>query len=388
MNGNRFGRLFQVATWGESHGPAIGAVVSGCPAGLPLDAADVQAELDRRRPGQSHLTSSRDEADTVAIESGIEGGYTTGTPITMRIPNADARSGKYEPFITTPRPGHADFTYSAKFGTRSWAGGGRSSGRETANWVAAGAIAKRLLAEHDIEVAAQVQQIGDVRAGTPAFESMRERVDESPVRCTDPAAAERMAERIESYQANGDSIGGSVYFEARGVPRGLGAPRFDAIDARLAAAMVAIPAVTSFEYGLGQGARETPGLERNDPFVLEGDEITPATNNHGGIQGGITTGEPIYGEISLHAPASIPSEQRSVDWSTGDSRTVQVLGRHDPALPPRAVPVVEAIIALVLVDFMLLAGRINPDRIDDRPGEYETAYHPSAPEHTDSRRGS
>lgn len=376
MNGNRFGRLFQLATWGESHGPAIGLVVSGCPAGLPLDERDIQAELDRRRPGQSMLTTSRDEADLVTIESGLEAGYTTGTPIAMRIPNSDARSARYEPFITTPRPGHADYTYSAKFGTRSWAGGGRSSGRETANWVAAGAIAKKLLHRHGIEVAAQVQQLGEVRAEVPSFEDLQA-AEASPVRCGDADAAAAMIDVIEDHQSAGDSIGGSVSFAARGVPRGLGAPRFDAIDARLASALVAIPAVSAFEYGLGRDAATTTGSERNDPFTIEDDEVVPASNAHGGIQGGITTGEAITGEVVLHAPASIPLEQSSADWSTGAERTIQVLGRHDPSLPPRAVPVVEAMVAITLVDFMLLGGRINPDRVDDRPGAYDTPYHPA-----------
>lgn len=377
MNGNRFGRLFQVVTWGESHGPAIGVTVSGCPAGLSLHERDIQEELDRRRPGQSMLTSSRDETDLVTIESGIEAGVTTGTPIAMRLANTDARSAKYEPFITTPRPGHADYTYSAKFGTRSWAGGGRSSGRETANWVAAGAIARKLLHRHGVELAAQVQQIGEIRAPAPTFDELRTRVDRHPVRCSHEATAEEMAELIETVQGEGDSIGGSVFFEARGVPRGLGAPRFDAIEARLARGMLAIPAVTAFEFGLGTEARAVTGLERNDPFVVEDDEVVPESDDHGGIQGGITTGRPVFGEVTFHAPASIPTPQRSVDWTTNEPREVQVIGRHDPTLPPRAVPVVEAMLALVLVDFMLLGGRINPDRVDARPGSYDTPYHPS-----------
>lgn len=378
MNGNRFGRLFQVVTWGESHGPAIGVTVSGCPAGLRLHERDIQAELDRRRPGQSMLTTARDEADLVEIESGMEDGVTTGTPIAMRLENTDARSEKYEPFITTPRPGHADYTYSAKFGTRSWAGGGRSSGRETANWVASGAIAKKLLARYGIEIAAQVQQIGEIRAPTPSFETMQTEVERTPVRCTDQETASAMEERIQEIQQGGDSIGGSVYFEARGVPRGLGAPRFDSFDARLASAMLAIPATTSFEFGLGTRARQATGLERNDPFTVEDGEVVPESNAHGGIQGGITTGMPIYGEVTLHAPASIPSMQRSADWTTNEPRDIQVIGRHDPSLPPRAVPVVEAVFALVTVDFMLLGGRINPDRLDDRPGSYATEYHPES----------
>ncbi|MFP4627621.1 MAG: chorismate synthase [Halobacteriales archaeon] len=382
MNGNRFGRLFQVTTWGESHGPAIGATVSGCPAGLSLHERDVQAELDRRRPGQSMLTSSRDEPDAVAIESGLQDGHTTGMPIAMRLPNEDARPGKYEAFVTTPRPGHADYAVSAKFGTRSWAGGGRASGRETANWVAAGAIAKKLLHRLGVRIAAQVQQIGDVRAPEPTFEAMRTDAERSPVRCADPEAAAAMREAIEAHRREGDSLGGSVSFEARGVPRGLGAPRFDAVDARLGAGMLAIPATTAVEYGLGTAARTTSAATSNDPFTVEGDEVVPASNAHGGIQGGITTGRPITGEVTFHAPASIPRPQVSVDWTTNEPREIQVLGRHDPSLPPRGVPVVEAVLALVLVDFALLGGHLNPDRVDDRPGRYDSAYHPE-PARTD-----
>ena len=380
MNGNRFGRLFQVTTYGESHGQAMGVVVSGCPAGLELEETDIQRELDRRKPGQSMITTSRDEPDSVSIRSGIQDGYTTGTPIGMTIENKDARSGKYEPFVTAPRPSHGDFTYSAKFGTRNWGGGGRSSARETVNWVAAGAIAKQILATRDIEIKAHVNQIGDIEAPAVTFEQMQEETEENEVRCADPETAAEMRELIEEYQREGDSIGGSVYFEAHGVPRGLGAPRFDAVEARLGQAMMAIPATTAFEFGLGREARTFSGSDRNDEWTFdEAGDPTPVENDHGGMQGGITTGEPIYGEVTLHAPTSIPKEQQTVDWETGETKTVQVTGRHDPVLPPRAVPVVEAVLAITIVDFMLLGGRINPDRLDDAPGEYDTDYHPSSP---------
>jgi chorismate synthase len=380
VNGNRFGRLFQVTTYGESHGPGMGVTVSGCPAGLELSEDEIQAELDRRKPGQSTITTSRDEPDAVAIRSGIQDGYTTGTPIGMTIENKDARSGKYEPFVTAPRPSHGDFTYSAKFGTRNWGGGGRSSARETVNWVAAGAIAKKLLAHEGIEVRAHVQQIDDVRAPDVSWAAMGEHVEDNEVRCAHPETAERMRDRIEEYQREGDSIGGSVYFEARGVPRGLGAPRFDAVEARLGKALLSVPATTAFEFGLGRDARSVPGSDRNDAFAFDDTgEVAPAENDHGGMEGGITTGEPIYGEVTLHAPTSIPKAQTTVDWETGEEETVQVIGRHDPVLPPRGVPVVEAMVALTLVDFALLSGRINPDRLDDRPGEYDTDYHPERP---------
>ncbi|MFP4188399.1 MAG: chorismate synthase [Halobacteriales archaeon] len=392
MNGNRFGRLFQVTTYGESHGDAMGVTVSGCPAGLELDEDEIQEELDRRKPGQSMITTSRDEPDAVTINSGVQDGYTTGTPIGMVIQNKDARSGKYEPFVTAPRPSHGDYTYSAKFGTRNWGGGGRSSARETVNWVAAGAIAKKILAREGVEIKAHVSQIGDIRAPDVSFDEL-DRAEDNDVRCAHPETAERMRERIDEYQEEGDSIGGAVAFEMRGVPRGLGAPRFDSFPARLGKAMFAIPATTSFQFGAGRDARTMTGSERNEDWEFddgsrddvrsdEGDPV-PVGNDHGGLQGGITTGEPIYGEATWHAPTSIPKTQTTVDWETGEEKEIQVVGRHDPVLPPRAVPVVEAVLALTTVDFMLLGGRINPDRLDGEPGEYDTAYHPSSPENED-----
>jgi len=381
MNGNRFGRLFQVTTFGESHGEAMGVTVSGCPAGLELSEEDVQKELDRRKPGQSMITTSRDEPDSVTIESGLQDGYTTGTPIGMVIQNKDARSGKYEPFVTAPRPSHGDFTYSAKFGTRNWGGGGRSSARETVNWVAAGAIAKKILAAHDVEIKAHVDQIGDIEAPPVTFEEMLEHTEENEVRCAHPETAARMRDRIDEYQKEGDSIGGSIYFEVHGVPRGLGAPRFDSVPARLGRAMLSVPAATSFEFGLGKEAREWTGSDRNEDWTFDDDgDPVPVGNKHGGLQGGITTGQPIYGEVTLHAPTSIPKTQTTVDWESREEKEIQVIGRHDPVLPPRGVPVVESMLALTVVDFMLLGGRINPDRMDDSPGTYDTDYHPSSPD--------
>ena len=381
--------MFQVTTYGESHGKAMGCTVSGCPAGLELEEDEIQEELDRRKPGQSMITTSRDEPDAVTINSGLQDGYTTGTPIGMVIQNKDAQSSKYEPFITAPRPSHGDYTYSAKFGTRNWGGGGRSSARETVNWVAAGAIAKKILSHHDIEIKAHVRQIGEIRSPEVSFEDL-DRAEENEVRCAHPETAERMLERIDEYQKEGDSIGGTVEFEMRGVPRGLGAPRFDSFPARLGRAMFAIPATTAFEFGAGRETRTMKGSERNedwefddgsrDEVVSEEGDPVPVGNDHGGLQGGITTGEPIYGEATWHAPTSIPKEQTTVDWKSDEIvDDAQVIGRHDPVLPPRAVPVVEAVLALTTVDFMLLGGRINPDRLDDEPGEYDTEYHPSGP---------
>jgi chorismate synthase len=391
MNGNRFGRLFQITTFGESHGEAMGCTVSGCPAGVELSETDIQAELDRRKPGQSMITTSRGEPDEVSIKSGVQDGYTTGTPIGMVIQNKDARSGKYEPFVTAPRPSHGDYTYSAKFGTRNWGGGGRASARETVNWVAAGAVARQVLdqSEYDVQIKAHVNQIGDIEAPEVSFEEMLEHTEDNEVRCADPETAEEMRDAIDRYQEDGDSIGGSIYFEARGVPRGLGAPRFDGFPARLGQAMMAIPATTAIEFGLGRDAAGVTGKERNENWEFddgsreevvsdEGDPV-PEGNDHGGLQAGITTGEPIYGEATWHAPTSIPKSQETVDWETGERKEIQVVGRHDPSLPPRAVPVVESILYATVLDFMLLGGRINPDRLDDRPGSYDTDYHPSSP---------
>ena len=391
MNGNRFGRLFQFATFGESHGEAMGCTVSGCPAGVSLSESDIQAELDRRKPGQSMITTSRGEPDEVSIKSGVQDGYTTGTPIGMVIQNKDARSGKYEPFITAPRPSHGDYTYSAKFGTRNWGGGGRSSARETVNWVAAGAIAQQVLdaSEYDVQVKAHVNQVGDIVAPEVSFEEMLEHTEENEVRCAHPETAEKMRDAIDQYQREGDSIGGSVYFECRGVPRGLGAPRFDSFPARLGQAVFAIPATSAFQFGKGRETREMRGIERNEDWTFddgtetatvseEGDPV-PVGNDHGGLQGGITTGQPIYGEVTWHAPTSIPKTQTTVDWETREEKEIKVVGRHDPVLMPRAVPVLEAMLRVTILDFMLLAGRINPDRVDGRVGEYDTDYHPESP---------
>ena len=392
MNGNEFGRLFRLTTYGESHGEAMGCTVSGVPAGVELSEEDIQADLDRRKPGQSMITTSRGEPDKVTLNSGTQDGYTTGTPIGMVIQNKDARSGKYEPFVTAPRPSHGDYTYSAKFGTRNWGGGGRSSARETVNWVAAGAIAKQVLdqSEYEIQVKAHVSQVGDIRAPDVSFEEMLEHTEENEVRCAHPGTAEEMREAIDQYQQEGDSIGGAVYFECRGVPRGLGAPRFDSFAARLGRAMFSIPATSAFQFGKGRGTRTMRGIERNEDWEFDDGESNPETvseegdpvpvgNDHGGLQGGITTGEPIYGEATWHAPTSIPKSQTTADWETGERKEIKVVGRHDPTLMPRAVPVVEAMLRLTILDFMLLGGRINPDRLDDRPGEYDTDYHPTSP---------
>ena len=373
MKGNAFGRLFRIVTWGESHGPAIGVVIDGCPAGLPLDPGDVQRELDRRRPGRSEIASPRAEADRAVLLSGVFEGRTLGTPISILIANADADPSKYEPLRDRPRPGHADWTYAAKHGHRDWRGGGRASARETAARVAAGAVAKRLLALAGVEVLAHVNRIGRVEAGPVDREGLRERVERTPVRCADLEAAEAMRAAVLEAKEAGDSIGGSVEGFVFGAPAGLGEPVYDKLEAELARAMLSINASTAFEIGTGRGVVAMTGSELNDPFGIGADgRPVPLSNRAGGIQGGISTGQPLRFEVTFRPPSSIAKPQRTVDLATGEEVTIEVRGRHDPVIPPRAVPVVEAMAALVLVDAMLLAGRIHPDRVEPPPERVDT----------------
>jgi chorismate synthase len=366
MKGNAFGRVFRIVTWGESHGPAIGVVIDGCPAGLPLERADIQRELDRRRPGQSDVTSPRRESDTARILSGVFEGRTMGTPISIVIPNEDVDSSKYEPLKDRPRPGHADWSYLAKHGYRDWRGGGRSSARETACRVAAGAVARKLLSRVGVEVAAHVNRIGPVVARAVTFEEIRRNVEQAPVRCADLETAEAMRRVILEAREAGDSIGGSVECLAVGVPAGLGEPVYDKLEAELARAMLSINASTAFEIGTGRGVVEMAGSDLNDALTIDAaGRPTLASNRAGGVQGGISTGMPIRFEVSFRPPSSIAKPQRTVDLTRGEEVTIEVHGRHDPVIPPRAVPVVEAMAALVLVDAMLLAGRIHPDRVGE-----------------------
>lgn len=365
MKGNAFGRLFRIVTWGESHGPAIGVVIDGCPAGLPLAPEDVQRDLDRRRPGQSELASPRAETDRAQILSGVFEDRTTGTPISIVIPNADADPSRYEPLKDRPRPGHADWSYAAKHGHRDWRGGGRASARETACRVAAGAVAKKLLALAGVEVLAHVSRIGGVAAGPVSPEDVRRNVERTPVRCADPAAAEAMRRAVLEAKEAGDSIGGSVEGFALGLPAGLGEPVYDKLEAELGRAMLSINACTAFEIGTGRRVAEMSGSELNDPLGLDDSgAVTFRSNRAGGVQGGISTGQPLRFEATFRPPSSIPRPQRTVDLAAGEEVTIEVKGRHDPVIPPRAVPVVEAMAALVLVDAMLLAGRIHPDRLE------------------------
>jgi chorismate synthase len=349
MPGNTFGQLFRLTTWGESHGPAVGCVVDGCPAGLPLDETDIQRELDRRRVGQSRVSSARQEADKVQILSGVFEGCTTGTPIAMQVWNSDAKSSHYDSIKDLYRPGHADFTWDAKHGFRDWRGGGRASARETIGRVAAGAIAKLLLAREGIRVLAWTSQLGDLRA--QSFDE--DEIERNIMRCPDASVAEEMIARVEAARRALDSLGGIVEVRARGVPAGLGEPVFDKLDAAIAHAMMSIPAVKGIEIGDGFGVALLHGSQNNDPFTRYADGRIGTTSNHaGGILGGISNGEEIVVRIAAKPPASIAQPQATVDRH-GEAATIEVHGRHDPTVLPRLVPVAEAMLALVLADHLL-----------------------------------
>ncbi len=355
MAGNSFGKIFQITTFGESHGPMIGVVIDGCPAGLSLSEEDVQVELDRRRPGQSSVTTSRDEEDGVSIMTGVFEGVTTGMPIMMLIKNKDQRSGDYANVAEVFRPSHADYVYQEKYGVRDYRGGGRSSARETACRVAAGAVAKKFL-ESVIDgyvCTAFVSQVGDLRA-SDVGEVTREMVETNVVRCPDSGAAERMIELIEKVKAEGDTVGGVVSCVVKGLPVGLGEPVFDRLNADLAKAMMSINAVKGFEVGSGFGGVVMKGSEHNDAFFVEGSRVRTKTNNSGGIQGGISNGEDVCFRVAFKPVATVMKEQDSVSVS-GEEAKMRAVGRHDPCVVPRAVPIVEAMANLVIVDHWLRA---------------------------------
>ena len=350
MSGNTFGKIFRVTTWGESHGAAMGVVVDGCPAELELSEADMQHELDRRKPGVSELTTERKEADEVKILSGVFGGKTLGTPISMLVWNKDVDSSPYERIKNVARPGQADFTYQMKYGIRDYRGGGRASGRETAARVAAGAIAKKILATHDIQILGHVVEIGGIVAKEVGIEELRKNVDKNAVRCADSEAAGKMEALIKQVKAAGDSVGGIVEVIAFGVPTGLGEPVFDKLDAELAKALMSIGAVKGVEIGAGFAAARMKGSEMNDEFIIKEGRIRTKTNNAGGILGGISTGAPVVCRIAVKPTASISKPQRSVDMAKMEEVELKIEGRHDPCICPRIVPVAEAMVALVLVD--------------------------------------
>jgi chorismate synthase len=349
--GNTFGHLFRVTTFGESHGAGLGVVVDGCPAKLELSVEEVQRELDRRRPGQSALVSQRREDDQVEILSGVDGGRTLGTPIAMLVRNRDARGRDYAELETKYRPSHADYTYDAKFGIRAIAGGGRASARETLGRVAAGAIARKLIAP--VEIVAWVDEVGDIAAQVDADLVSVAEVEATPVRCPDPVAAAAMIERIEAARKAGDSLGGVVRAVAHRVPPGLGEPVFDKLDADLAKAMLSVPAVKGFEIGSGFAGTKMTGSTHNDLFYKAADgRIRTRTNHSGGVQGGISNGEAITLRIAFKPTATIMRPQATVDRD-GNESVLEPRGRHDPCVLPRAVPIVEAMLALVLADHTL-----------------------------------
>lgn len=349
--GNNYGILFKISTFGESHGPAIGVIIDGCPAGLAIDEAFIESELDRRKPGQSKITTQRKEDDSFKILSGVFEGKSTGTPIAIVIENQDQRSKDYSHIENTYRPSHADFTYQEKYGIRDHRGGGRSSARETAARVAAGAIAKLLLRRHGVEINAYVSQVGSLKA--PDYTHLDlSKTEDNIVRCPDPATAEKMIALIDQVRLDRDTIGGIVSCVIKNTPVGLGEPVFDKLHAELGKAMLSINAVKGFEYGSGFAGVELRGSQHNDEFVNEGGKIRTKTNHSGGVQGGISNGEDIYFNVAFKPVATIMQDQATVD-KEGNEAVVSGKGRHDPCVVPRAVPIVEAMAALVLADFLL-----------------------------------
>lgn len=356
--GSSFGHLFRIATWGESHGPAVGVVVEGSPPRLALDESVIQVELDRRKPGQSRITTQRKEPDTVEILSGVYEGLTLGTPIAMVVRNADARGKDYSEMREKFRPSHADFTYHSKYGIRAVEGGGRASARETVGRVAAGAVAKVGLADAGVTVRAWVQQVQDITCDTDPLSVTDDQVEANIARCPDPDVAEKMIERIDAARKDGDSLGGVVQAVATGVPVGLGEPVFDKLEADLAKAMLSLPASKGFEIGSGFAGVLMTGSQHNDPFYNASGTVRTRTNHSGGIQGGISNGEPIVLRVAFKPTATIMREQETVDVH-GNDTTIKPRGRHDPCVLPRAVPIVESMMRLVLMDHLLRHRALN-----------------------------
>jgi chorismate synthase len=351
---SQFGQLFRIATFGESHGGGVGVVIDGCPPRIELSEADIQPDLDRRRPGQSEIVTPRAEEDKCEILSGVFEGKTLGTPIAILVRNKDARPEAYSEMETAFRPSHADFTCQAKFGIRNWQGGGRSSAREAIGRVAAAAVAKKVLAQlcPRAEIVAYVKAIHDIEAGVDIERVTFAEVESNIVRCPDKNAAQRMIDFIKQVRSEGDSVGGIVECVIRGLPAGLGEPVFDKLEADLAKAMMSLPATKGFEIGSGFAGARLRGSEHNDAFVMRGGAVRTETNRSGGIQGGISNGEPIFLRIAFKPTATIAKKQQTVTVS-GEETELAARGRHDPCVLPRAVPMVEAMAALVLCDHAL-----------------------------------
>jgi len=350
--GNTFGKIFRITTFGESHGKGIGVVIDGCPPGIRIDHDFIQRELSRRKPGQSRITTARKESDEFEIQSGVFEGRSTGTPISIFIPNQDQRSKDYSHIKDKYRPSHADYTYQAKYGLRDYRGGGRSSARETAVRVAAGAVAKLILKDLKVQIHAFVCQVGEIVCDTPYSNMDLSLIETNEIRCPDPKVATEMIQYIQKIKKAGDSVGGVIQCVASGVPAGLGSPVFDKLHADLGKAMLSINAVKGFEYGSGFEGSEMLGSQHNDEFVTDGDSISTKTNYSGGIQGGISNGQDIYMNIAFKPVATIIKDQESIN-EDGETVVVKGKGRHDPCVVPRAVPIVEAMAALVLLDHYL-----------------------------------
>jgi chorismate synthase len=352
--GNTFGQLFRVTTFGESHGGGVGVVIDGCPPNVHISEIDIQRELNRRRPGQSKITTPREEEDRCEILSGLFAGKTLGTPIAILVRNKDARPEDYVEIAGKFRPSHADFSYEAKYGIRNWQGGGRASARETIGRVAAGAVAKKILSilYSDFEIVAYVAQIYEITAKINRSAVKTKNVEKNAVRCPDVAAAKKMASLIEKVRDEGDSVGGVIECVVRGIPAGLGEPVFDKLEADFAKAMLSLPATKGFEIGSGFGATRMRGSEHNDPFEIRAGKVRTATNNSGGVQGGISNGEEVYFRVAFKPTATIARAQKTVT-TLREPTKLAARGRHDPCVLPRAVPIVEAMAAIVLCDHAL-----------------------------------
>lgn len=356
---NSIGVLFNVTSFGESHGKCVGVVIDGCPAGLPLTVADIQKDVDRRRAGEGAASTTRREKDRVEILAGVSDGFTTGAPVCLMVANEDVRVADYENIRFKPRPGHADYTAHMKYGRfHDWRGGGRFSGRITATFVMAGAVARKLLGIIGVEIIAHTVEIGGIAAAPAEFDIIKKRAGADPLYCADPAASKKMAGLIASTGQEGDSLGGIVEGIALNVPVGLGEPVFDNLDGDLAKAMLAIPAVKGVEFGAGFAAARKKGSENNDPFMIRDGKVVTATNNAGGILGGISSGMPVVVRVAVKPVSSVAREQETVDIRKMESASLKIGGRHDVCIVPRAVPVVEAMMAVTLCDFAMRAGLI------------------------------
>jgi|TARA_B100001964_G_C14242628_1_gene605849 chorismate synthase len=363
MSGNNFGNLFRVTTFGESHGTAVGVVVDGCPSGLKIENYEIQSELNKRRPGQTTVSTTRKEADRIEVISGIFEGKSTGAPITMIVHNMDVDSSPYVELMHKPRPNHADLTYAMKYGHFDWRGGGRASGRETIGRVAAGAIAKKLLSNIEIEIVGHVIEVHGIRAKSTGIDDIKKNVDKNPIKCADLKIATIMEKEILKAKKNGDSVGGIVEILALNVPPGLGEPVFDKLDGDLAKAIMSIGAVKGVEIGTGFESTKKFGSENNDAIILKRGKIWTSTNNSGGLLGGISNGMPIIIRAAVKPTSSISKKQKTIDLENMKDATISIKGRHDPCIAPRVLPVCEAMVAITLADHAIRSGQINASKL-------------------------